>query len=83
MATKYVNTKYTLLDRAKRTADGKRVLDIIRVMDELVDDFYQDVLHSPVPQPDASRKPARQEKKKDGKSKPRRRNFRRDNRSKR
>ena len=43
MATKYPNTKYTLLDRAKRTADGKRVLDIIRVMDEKVDDFFQDV----------------------------------------
>ncbi len=43
MATKYINTKYTLLDRAKETADGKTVLPIFRVMNELVDDFFMDV----------------------------------------
>ncbi len=43
MATRYVNTRTTLLDRAKRTARGKTVLPIIRVMDEKVDDFFQDV----------------------------------------
>ena len=44
MATKYINTKLTLLDRAKRTAEGKTVLPILEVMNEGgVDDFYQDV----------------------------------------
>ncbi|MCK5611566.1 hypothetical protein KAR91_57375 [Candidatus Pacearchaeota archaeon] len=43
MATKYINTKYTLLDRAKETSDGKTVLPIISVMNELVDDFFMDV----------------------------------------
>lgn len=43
MATKYVNTKNTLLDRAKRTAEGRRVLPIIAVMNEKVDDFFMDV----------------------------------------
>ena len=43
MATKYINTKYTLLDRAKETSDGKTVLSIFRVMNELVDDFFMDV----------------------------------------
>jgi len=43
MATKYINTKYTLLDRAKETTDGKTVLPIISVMNELVDDFFMDV----------------------------------------
>jgi hypothetical protein len=43
MPTKYINTKYTLLDRAKETSDGKTVLPIISVMNELVDDFFMDV----------------------------------------
>lgn len=43
MPTFYPNTKYTLLDRSKRTAGGKKVLEIIRVMNELVDDFFLDV----------------------------------------
>ena len=44
MATKYVNTRLTLMDRAKRTSDGKRVLPILAVMNEAgVDDFYKDV----------------------------------------
>lgn len=43
MATKYINTKYTLLDRAKETSDGKTVLPIISTMNELVDDFFMDV----------------------------------------
>ena len=43
MPTKYINTKYTLLDRAKETTDGKTVLPIISVMNELVDDFFMDV----------------------------------------
>jgi hypothetical protein len=43
MATKYINTKLTLLDRAKRTAEGRRVLPILSVMNELVDDFFMDV----------------------------------------
>lgn len=43
MATKYINTKYTLLDRAKQTIDGKTVLPIIDVMNELIDDFFNDV----------------------------------------
>lgn len=44
MATKYVNTRLTLLDRAKRTSDGKRVLPILEVMNEVgVDDFFKDV----------------------------------------
>jgi len=43
MATKYINSKYTLLDRAKETSDGKTVLPIISVMNELVDDFFMDV----------------------------------------
>jgi len=43
MATKYINTKYTLLDRAKETIDGKNVLGMISVMNEQVDDFFMDV----------------------------------------
>lgn len=43
MSTYYINTKSTLLDRAKRTAEGKRVLPILEVMNELVDDFFKDV----------------------------------------
>lgn len=43
MATKYINAKYTLLDRAKETSDGKTVLPVFRVMNELVDDFFMDV----------------------------------------
>lgn len=43
MATKYINTKYTLLDRAKETIDGKNVLGIISVMNEDVDDFFMDI----------------------------------------
>ena len=44
MATKYVNTRLTLLDRAKRTSDGKKVLPILEVMNEAgVDDFFKDV----------------------------------------
>lgn len=43
MATKYINTKYTMLDRAKQTIDGKTVLPIYEVMNELVDDFFMDV----------------------------------------
>jgi hypothetical protein len=44
MATKYVNTRLTLLDRAKRTKEGKTVLPILEVMNEAgVDDFFMDV----------------------------------------
>lgn len=44
MATQYPNTKYTLLDRAKETADGKTVLPTLQVMNRLgVDDFFNDV----------------------------------------
>ena len=43
MTTKYINSKYTLLDRAKETSDGKTVLPIISVMNEDVDDFFMDV----------------------------------------
>ena len=44
MGTKYINTKLTLLDRAKRLEAGKRVLPIIEVMNEGgVDDFFMDV----------------------------------------
>lgn len=43
MTTKYINTKYTLLDRSKETIDGKTVLPLFLVMNELVDDFFMDV----------------------------------------
>ncbi len=43
MTTQYINTKYTLLDRAKETIDGKTVLPLFLVMNELVDDFFMDV----------------------------------------
>lgn len=44
MATRYPNTIYTLLDRAKDTADGKTVLPTLQVMNRLgVDDFFMDV----------------------------------------
>jgi hypothetical protein len=43
MSTYYPNTRTTLLDRAKRTSEGKKVLPIIAVMNEKVDDFFQDV----------------------------------------
>lgn len=43
MADRDINTKYTLLDRAKRTNDGKTVLPILNVMNLLVDDFFKDV----------------------------------------
>ncbi len=44
MATLYPNTKYTLLDRAKDTADGKTVLPTLQVMNRMgVDDFFNDV----------------------------------------
>jgi hypothetical protein len=44
MTTYYPNTKFTLLDRAKTTADGKTVLPVIQVMNlGGVDDFYKDV----------------------------------------
>jgi len=43
MSTIYINTKYTLLDRAKETSDGKTVLPVIKVMNQLVDDFFADV----------------------------------------
>jgi len=43
MSTYYINSKYTLLDRAKETSDGKTVLPIISVMNEDVDDFFMDV----------------------------------------
>lgn len=41
--TFYINTKYTLLDRAKDTIDGKTVQPLIKVMNELVDDFFADI----------------------------------------
>ena len=44
MSTLYPNIKYTLLDRAKDTIDGKTVLPTIQVMNLLgVDDFFADV----------------------------------------
>lgn len=43
MATLYINSKYTLLDRAKETIDGKTVQPVIHVMNQLVDDFFADV----------------------------------------
>jgi hypothetical protein len=44
MATKYPNTMYTLLDRAKDTIDGKTVLPTLQVMNRMgVDDFFADV----------------------------------------
>jgi hypothetical protein len=43
MSTFYINNKYTLLDRAKETIDGKTVLPVIQVMNQLVDDFFADV----------------------------------------
>ena len=46
----------------------------------LLDDFYQEVLHSPVPQPDSSRKPDPRESKKSKRLGSRRRGFRRDKR---
>jgi len=46
----------------------------------LLDDFYQEVLHAPVPQPDAGRKPTHEETKKTGKPRSRRRGYSRDNR---
>lgn len=45
MATTYtINSQFTLLERAKRSVDGKRVLPIIDVMDKLgVEAFLKDV----------------------------------------
>jgi hypothetical protein len=43
MSTLYINSKYTLLDRAKETSDGKTVEPVIKVMNQLVDDFFMDV----------------------------------------
>lgn len=44
MATKYPNIKWTLMDRAKETIDGKTILPTIQVMNRLgVDDFFADV----------------------------------------
>lgn len=44
MATRYANVQYTLLDRAKDTADGKTVLPTLQVMNRMgVDDFFMDV----------------------------------------
>lgn len=43
MSTIYINSKYTLLDRSKETSDGKTVEPVIKVMNQLVDDFFMDV----------------------------------------
>ncbi len=44
MGVKYLNSKYSLLDRAKDAIDGKTVLPTIQVMNQFgVDDFFADV----------------------------------------
>jgi hypothetical protein len=44
MSTYYINQQYTLLERAKLSADGKRVLPALDVMDKFgVDEFVKDV----------------------------------------
>ncbi len=46
-----INSQWTLLERAKRSADGKRVLPIIDVMDKFgVEGFMQDVPYMPANQ---------------------------------
>ncbi len=42
--TQYINAQFTLLERAKRTADGKRILPLLDVMDQRgVGEFLKDV----------------------------------------
>lgn len=43
MTVRYINTKFTLLDRAMQTIDGKTILPVIETMNELIDDFFMDV----------------------------------------
>jgi hypothetical protein len=44
MATQYINAQFTLLERAKRTADGKKILPLLDVMDQRGrSEFLQDV----------------------------------------
>ena len=43
MTALYPNTKFTLLDRSKRTSDGKTVLPVLEVMNQKIDDFFMDV----------------------------------------
>lgn len=44
MGTKYPNAQFTLLERAKRTDDGKKILPLLDVMDQMgVQDFLKDV----------------------------------------
>jgi len=44
MATYDINSQFTLLERAKRSADGKRILPILDVLDKFgVDEFVKDV----------------------------------------
>lgn len=44
MGTVYINAQFTLLERAKRSADGKRILPLLDVMDQMgVDEFLKDV----------------------------------------
>ena len=43
-----INSQFTLLERAKRSADGKRILPVLDVMDKLgVKDFLKDVPYFP------------------------------------
>ena len=44
MTTKYINAQFTLLERAKRTDNGKRILPLLDVMDQKgVAEFLKDV----------------------------------------
>jgi len=74
------------VERSHRFAPLARSLaeheDETAIITMLLDDFYQEVLHSPVPQPDAARKPVQEEAKKTEKPSSRRRGYRRDNRRK-
>lgn len=51
MAEYNINSQFTLLERAKRSVDGKSVLSILDVMDKLgVEDFLKDVPYFPANQ---------------------------------
>lgn len=43
MATKYINAQFSLFERAKSTIDGKKMLEVLDILNWEVDDFFKDV----------------------------------------
>ena len=71
MTTQYINAQFTLLERAKRTADGKKILPLLDVMDQMgVDEFLKDV-----PYFQANRGLSHQHRRTTSRPKPSRRTF--------